>query len=101
VVADADGSHARAITGGPWDDETPSWSADGTRIAFSSDRGGDDRIGGGGHDVIYGGPGNDVLDGSDELLARDGEADVVDCGPGRDIAAADPTDVVESSRERR
>ena len=39
-VMAADGSGLRAITSGPFDDREPSWSRDGTRIAFSSDRSG-------------------------------------------------------------
>src|SRR5204863_1516747 len=33
-----DGSNARRLTSGPYDDLEPQWSHDGTRIAFSSDR---------------------------------------------------------------
>ena len=39
-VMNADGSGLRAITSGPFDDREPSWSRDGLRIAFSSDRSG-------------------------------------------------------------
>jgi Tol biopolymer transport system component len=39
-VMNADGSGLRAITSGPFDDREPSWSRDGNRIAFSSDRSG-------------------------------------------------------------
>ncbi len=63
----------------------------------SSDRveaaaGDDVVIGGAGRDVIYGGPGADWLFGSagdDLLLARDGQPDIVDGGPGRDRARVD------------
>jgi Ca2+-binding RTX toxin-like protein len=41
--------------------------------------------GGTGNDEVYAGAGNDVL------YLRDGEVDVVDCGPGRDtIVTVDP-----------
>jgi Ca2+-binding RTX toxin-like protein len=37
---------------------------------------------GAGADVQYGGPGNDVL----HALANDNQPDIVDCGPGYDVA---------------
>ena len=36
----ANGSDAKALTSGSFDDREPHWSPDGTRIAFSSDRSG-------------------------------------------------------------
>ncbi|WP_131736272.1 amidohydrolase family protein [Actinomadura roseirufa] len=36
-----DGHGLRQLTGGPWDDRGAAWSPDGTRLAFSSERGGD------------------------------------------------------------
>ena len=49
---------------------------------------GDDRISGGrGNNTIYGGPGNDTIH------ARNGHRDVIDCGPGRDVAFVDPVDL--------
>jgi Ca2+-binding RTX toxin-like protein len=69
-------------------------------------RGNDVLLGGKGNDVLSGGPGNDVLDGgtgldrlyggpgNDTLRARDGQRDVVDCGPGRDAATVDRLDRV-------
>lgn len=72
---------------------------------------GDDRIEGGfNHDTLIGGPGKDLIYGdrtsscgtsttvcvpfgNDVIDARDGEADVIDCGPGTDRAAVDELDV--------
>lgn len=58
---------------------------------------GDDMIAGGyGSDRLWGGPGNDLL------LARDGERDVVVCGPGRDdVALVDEFDVVSGCETLR
>jgi Ca2+-binding RTX toxin-like protein len=57
-------------------------------------RGGDDVLDGGlGQDSLYGGAGND------RLLARDGERDRVDCGPGYDTVLADPLDRVARNCE--
>ena len=64
---------------------------------LSGGRGGDTLSGGPGNDVISGGPGKDVISGgpgNDAIHARDGHRDVVDCGPGRDVAFVDPVDVV-------
>ena len=75
-------------------------------------RGGNDRLWG--HrdrDVLVGGSGNDILDpgssidrvqgddGADRLLLRDGYADVVSCGAGRDVVFADRRDKVARSCE--
>lgn len=75
-------------------------------------RGGNDRLWG--HrdrDVLVGGSGNDILDpgpsidrvfgddGADRLLLRDGVADVVSCGPGRDIVFADRRDKLAKNCE--
>jgi Tol biopolymer transport system component len=72
-------------------------------------RGGNDTIlGGAGNDLLEGGPGNDVIDGgpgrdrifggpgSDTIQDVDGEKETIDCGPGRDHAIVDKTDVVRS-----
>lgn len=50
--------------------------------------GGDLLVGGGGADQFFGGAGDD------EIQARDGVADVVECGSGSDRAAVDTDDVV-------
>ena len=74
--------------------------------------------GGKNHDVITGGPGRDtiygddtdascnsnyvescVLYGNDEIRARDGEADQIDCGAGTDRVIADDADVVAPNCE--
>ncbi len=68
-------------------------------------RAGDDRIkaragadcirGGSGDDRLNGGRGRDLLNGgrgSDRIQTRDGERDVVNCGPGKDRAIADAKD---------
>jgi Ca2+-binding RTX toxin-like protein len=70
--------------------------------------GGDDTlVGGFGGDRLYGGPGTDRLiadggigvgqaprGGNDYVSARDGRRDLVDCGPGRDVAQVDRFDRV-------
>jgi TolB protein len=56
----------------------------------------------GSRDVLRGGPGRDRLDGGiarDILLARDGEPDVVVCGPQRDRVIADRFDRVAGDCE--
>lgn len=69
-----------------------------------------------GVDVTYGGAGDDVLwalapadvplpgvdtlrgeEGNDRFRLRDGEADVVNCGPGADVALLDRVDVIEDA----
>jgi Tol biopolymer transport system component len=39
-VMDADGSNQTRLTNSPWVDNWPSWSPDGSKIAFASDRDG-------------------------------------------------------------
>ncbi len=62
--------------------------------------GADDRLYGfAGNDLIVGGPGKDKMyggTGDDRLEARDGQRDVVDCGPGKDTAIVDTIDQVTS-----
>jgi Ca2+-binding RTX toxin-like protein len=51
--------------------------------------GGDDELyGGGGRDLILGGGGDDFIE------AKDGEADLVGCGSGNDVASVDLADRV-------
>jgi Ca2+-binding RTX toxin-like protein len=82
-------------------------------------RGNDRLFGAPGNDVIFGGPGNDRIDpgsgrdhvsagpGNDRVLARDRQRDVIDCGPGHDVAIVDRVDVtrrcevVTRTRRRR
>ena len=55
---------------------------------------GDDELyGSGGRDVLLGGKGDDFIE------AKDGEADLVACGSGTDVASVDPTDRVEDDCE--
>jgi Ca2+-binding RTX toxin-like protein len=72
---------------------------DGSDVVYAG-QGNDVVRGGAGNDVIYGGPGNDVTwvgggadvqstgDGNDILhaLANDNEPDILNCGPGFDVA---------------
>ena len=71
--------------------------------------------GGRGQDTVSGGPGNDRLfarahldpftdtlngdEGDDRILVRDGQNDVVTCGPGFDRVVADKTDTVAADCE--
>jgi Ca2+-binding RTX toxin-like protein len=65
---------------------------------------GDDTLrGGDGNDRIHGGRGQDTIaaqGGDDRIFARDGERDVIDCGPGSDRVRADMKDVVDTSCEQ-
>ena len=68
------------LEGGPGDDHLLDW---GGRNTF---------LGGPGADVLDGGPREDVMRagrGDDRIRARDGRADRIDCGPGRDRARVD------------
>jgi hypothetical protein len=57
-----------------------------TRNTIDSGGGADRLTGRKGVDFLFGGAGNDGLH------ARDGARDAIDCGAGRDVAAADPVD---------
>jgi Ca2+-binding RTX toxin-like protein len=79
------------IYGGTGDDSLTGDAADNT---IDGGAGNDTIVGGTGFDFLYGGAGNDVLD------ARDGEQDVVDCGPGDDRAIVDRVDLVTGCERR-
>jgi uncharacterized repeat protein (TIGR01451 family) len=61
--------------------------------SISGGSGNDSILGGTGRDSITGGPGNDAI------LVRDGQRDVVDCGPGKDTVTADKQDAVARNCE--
>jgi Ca2+-binding RTX toxin-like protein len=64
--------------------------------------GGDTLLGGAGNDRIAGGTGTDVIaagNGRDVISARDGVADRISCGAGRDRVVADGQDVVAGDCE--
>jgi Ca2+-binding RTX toxin-like protein len=72
--------------------------SDGTDELYG-EAGGDTINGGDGADQISGGSGVDALfgdAGADRILARDGEKDTVDCGPGADSAQVDAIDIVSN-----
>lgn len=58
-----------------------------------ADDGDDELYGGGGRDLIFGGAGDDFVE------AKDGEADLVACGAGNDVASVDRLDRVEGDCE--
>jgi Ca2+-binding RTX toxin-like protein len=113
VYANLDGGPSTITTNGGRD------AIRGANAAETIDAGaGDDRISGGfGDDTITGGPGRDTIagdktdsqcglfescslpQGNDTILARDGEADSIDCGVGTDRAVVDALDTVAPSCE--
>jgi hypothetical protein len=76
------------------------------RDVLNGGRGNDRLQGGRGTDRVNGGPGNDRIDpgsgrdqvsagaGNDRIFSVDGQRDVIDCGPGRDVAIVDAVDRV-------
>jgi Ca2+-binding RTX toxin-like protein len=60
---------------------------------------GDDKLyGDAGNDTITGGAGRDTISGgsgNDTIQARDGEADTIDCGSGKDTAVVDAIDIAK------
>ena len=81
--AGSDSLHGRAgndvIYGGKGDDLIK--GGDGNDVEYGGD-GNDVMWVGQGADAEYGGPGNDTL----HALADDNQLDIVDCGPGHDVA---------------
>jgi hypothetical protein len=63
------------------------------RVVFNGQEGNDGLFGGGGIDEFIGGPGND------NIVARDGQAERVDCGDGLDTAITDDPDTRISCEE--
>jgi Ca2+-binding RTX toxin-like protein len=76
------------------------------RDVLDGGRGNDRLFGGPGNDRVFGGPGNDRINpgpgrdfvsagaGNDHIFSVDGQRDVIDCGPGRDVAIVDAVDRV-------
>jgi hypothetical protein len=104
VFVDADSSTIRGLGG---DDKLIAY--DGNDSIEGGD--GDDYLEGGfGNDLLDGGAGVDLFNGdrtetdviaigSDEIRARDGNAERITCGIGSDIAQVDASDVVDGSCE--
>jgi Ca2+-binding RTX toxin-like protein len=72
-----------SLTGGPGDDVLIGGPG---RDKLNGGKGNDVLTGNGGKDSLAGGPGNDTIN------ARDGVAELVKCGPGKDKVKADKTD---------
>jgi len=98
------------ITGSPGNDRIDARAGNDTVVGLAGNDGirggrGDDRISGGpGDDVLRGDSGEDGLgggEGNDRILARDGEADKILCGPGRDAAVIDTLDVIVDATRKR
>ncbi len=88
------GSHDDLLHGFGGDDLAHGGSGDDAVLGAA----GDDRaFGGDGDDQLFDTEGTDVLSGgpgNDRFSARDGDRDVIRCGPGRDIVVADRLDVL-------
>ena len=91
-----DDIHAEVVEGGRGDDALTDSSAGGA-VTFLGGLGNDVITGGAGADTLDGQSGDDAvhgLGGDDVLVARDGRADVVECGGGSDSATGDRIDEV-------
>ncbi len=87
-------NHADVLNGRGGDDTL---YGQGGNDRLNGGAGDDYLLGGSGRDRLIGGPGRDVLiggSGNDTIFARDGEVDLVKCGPGRDRVVADRNDKV-------
>lgn len=74
------------------------------RDVLAGGAGGDRLIGGGGDDQLLPGGGRDRIaagPGDDLVFARDGRAEVVDCGPGRDLVSVDAEDELRGCEQVR
>lgn len=77
-------------------------TGDAGRDVLNGGAGDDTLLGGSGADRLTGGPGTDVFvggSGNDTINARDGRAERVTCGRGRDRVTADPADRVAGDCE--
>jgi Ca2+-binding RTX toxin-like protein len=101
---------ADVIVGGPGNDRILAGDGDDLVCAGpDADRvvggpGNDRLLGEAGNDILFGGPGNDQINprsgrdrvvagpGNDRIVSRDSRRDVIDCGPGRDVAIVDAVD---------
>lgn len=96
------GGSGDSLNGGQGNDTLDGQGGD---DALLGDDGDDRLVGGDGNDRLNGGAGGDLLDagaGDDEILAADGVADTIDCGPGGDRVNADATDrLVNCETEQR
>jgi Ca2+-binding RTX toxin-like protein len=86
------GSGKDTLRGGRGNDTLTGGAGDDTLIGgpgrdkLNGGKGNDKLVGNGAKDSLVGGPGNDTID------ARDGVAELVKCGPGRDSVKADKKD---------
>jgi Ca2+-binding RTX toxin-like protein len=78
------------LNGGPGNDRIQGGSGN---DSINGEAGDDVLTGGAGRDTISGGTGNDTID------ARDGVADLINCGAGHDIALVDGRDIVRPGCE--
>ena len=96
------GAGKDTVRGGPGNDDLNGGRGDDTLDGGDGDDtvdgwdGSDTVTGGAGRDKLLGDGGTIYAGGADTLLARDGEADTLDCGGGADSAVVDGADVVSA-----